>query len=581
MKKAYFNSKIYVKNMDTRVIYAVFGVLAIAVIIVVILIINNTRKNNIRNQIEDLNVRFNTIKTIPLAFKLNKAQAMAKRNEDTSEKVRSYYERYNVVEKHIEATNDLMEEIEDDFANRDYKHAESNIKTVKDNLNELETEVTSIDLFLDQFSQKENEQRDVSAKLKEAYRDIKMHINENANRLSIAYDGMEKKLEKCDELFSESEEWMYANDYTKTKETLDDIAKRMVDLKQSYEAIPELIENAKGIIPEMLDEASMQYDLARQRGVYLDNLNIDTRLKGIQEALNISTTSIISCEIDGVKQTLDKCKTDLSEILSTLEGENKDYTESKNIQDKISISLEEMKNLYAYVEGSFHTDKERFNIDEIGEFLTSSKTKVDEFSSKTIMLAGDIANDIRPASEIRKDLEELLNNINEAKDELNVKKQLIDKNTNAEDRAKTQLIKLQVVLNEVEVKVQEYHLPSISPNYKDDLALGREKINNLKKLLLEVPIDIDKLSSTLDETIDFIYTFYNNVNNIVGMAIMVENAIVFGNKYRSTYKSVDRDLSNAEFSYLNGEYTKALTMAISCMETLFPNNANEKILESN
>ena len=72
----------------------------------------------------------------------------------------------------------------------------------------------------------------------------------------------------------------------------------------------------------------------------------------------------------------------------------------------------------------------------------------------------------------------------------------------------------------------------------------------------------------------------NNVNNIVGMAIMVENAIVFGNKYRSTYPEVDRDLSNAEFSYINGEYTKALTMAISCMETLFPNTANEKILEN-
>ena len=567
--------------MDIRVIYAVFGVLAVAVIVIVILIVNNTRKNNIKNEIEGLNVRFNTIKTVPLAFKLNKAQAMAKRNEDTSEKVRSYYERYSVVEKHIEATNDLMEEIEDDFANHEYRHAESSIKQVKDNLKDLEEEVSSIDSFLDQFSQKENEQRDVSAKLKEAYRDIKMHINEGANRLSIAFDGMEKKLEKCDELFSESEEWMYANDYSKTKETLDEIAKRMVDLKESYNIIPSLIEDAKGIIPEMLDEASRQYDLARQRGVFLDNLNIDNRLKNIKDALSISTTSIINCDINGVKETLDKCKTDLTEILSKLEGENEDYTKAKKLQEDISSSLEEIKNLYAYVEGTFHSDKDRFDIKEIGELLISFKEKIDEYTQKAIMLASDIANDIRLASDIRKDADELLENINQTKEELNKQKQLIDKNTNAEDRAKTQLIKLQVVLNEVEVKVLEYHLPSISPNYKDDLAIGREKINNIKNLLKEVPINIELLGSTLDEAIDFIYTFYNNVNNIVGMAIMVENAIVFGNKYRSTYKSVDRDLSNAEFSYLNGEYTKALTMAISCMETLFPNNANEKILESN
>ena len=87
-------------------------------------------------------------------------------------------------------------------------------------------------------------------------------------------------------------------------------------------------------------------------------------------------------------------------------------------------------------------------------------------------------------------------------------------------------------------------------------------------------------SRLLDEAIDFIYKFYNNINNVVGMGIMVENAIVFGNKYRSTYPEIDRELSKAEFQYLNGEYTKALKTAISCMETLFPENADEKILEN-
>ena len=126
----------------------------------------------------------------------------------------------------------------------------------------------------------------------------------------------------------------------------------------------------------------------------------------------------------------------------------------------------------------------------------------------------------------------------------------------------------------------EYHLPTISEAYKDDLVKSREYISKIKEELDEVPLNIDNLNTSLNEAIDFIYKFYNNVNNVVGMAIMVENAIVFGNKYRSTYPEVDRELSKAEFSFLNGEYTRALTIAISCMETLFPNNADEKIMES-
>ncbi|MBO5526724.1 MAG: selenide, water dikinase, partial [Erysipelotrichaceae bacterium] len=117
-------------------------------------------------------------------------------------------------------------------------------------------------------------------------------------------------------------------------------------------------------------------------------------------------------------------------------------------------------------------------------------------------------------------------------------------------------------------------------SYKDDLKKSRDYIAKLRELIAQIPIDIVQLNGLLNEAIDFIYKFYNNINNVVGMGIMVENAIVFGNKYRSTYPEIDRELSKAEFQYLNGEYTKALKTAISCMETLFPENADEKILEN-
>ncbi|MBQ1477337.1 MAG: selenide, water dikinase, partial [Erysipelotrichaceae bacterium] len=164
--------------------------------------------------------------------------------------------------------------------------------------------------------------------------------------------------------------------------------------------------------------------------------------------------------------------------------------------------------------------------------------------------------------------------------QLTTYKNTVDKSNSDEERAVAQLMKLQVVVNEVEVKVREYHIPAIAGAYREDLVKSREYIADIKRLLNEVPLNTQSLNATLDEAIDFIYKFYNNVNNVVGMAIMVENAIVFGNKYRSTYPEIDRELSKAEFSYLNGEYTRALTIAINCMETLFPESADEKILET-
>ena len=558
----------------------VLGAIGVAIIAIVIIIASNTHKSTIKREIDNLNVRFNAIKTIPLAFKLNKAQAMAKRNDDTSEKIQSYYNRYTEAQKHIDEITEMLEDVEDDVANHNDKQVKSTIETLKTLVSDLEKEVSSIDEFLEQFSKKESEQRSVSANLKEDYRDIKMAINENSNVLAIAYDGIAKKLEKIEDLFSQSEEWMYANDYQKAQEALDDIENKIKDIKECYEVIPDLVKDAKGVVPILFDEINRQYELGRQRGMYLEHLDIDHRISNAQTVLNTCTKTLIDGDQDGVKEALDGLKEELNSILSALESEGQDFSDAKSIFENINSNINTIKNLYTYVDGSYTNDNERFDMDEVGEYLREVKTNIDNYGADVIRLSGDLESYLKPSSAIKEELQVLFNKTEEDLEKLTNYKHDIDKNSNDEERARTQLIKLQVVLNEVEVKVLEYHLPTIASNYQDDLKSGRERIANIKKLLEEIPLDIDKLNETLDEAIDYIYTFYNNVNNVVGMAIMVENAIVFGNKYRSTYPEVDRDLSKAEFSYLNGEYTKALTMAIACMETLFPNKANEKILEN-
>ena len=558
----------------------ILGSIVLAIIIVIIVIVANTKKTALKKEIDELNVRFNTIKTIPLAFKLNKAQAMAKRIEDTSEKIQSYYNRYTEAQKHIDQIAEMLEDVEDDMESGNKKQAKATIETIKISLDDCEKEVNSIDEFLEQFSKKENEERAISARLKEEYRELKMAINENSNYLAISYDGISKKLEQVEELFSESEEWMYANDYIKAGEALDEIKERIVDIKNSYEAIPDLVKDAKGVIPVLFDEANRKHSLTRQRGIYVNHLNIDDRLINAQNLLNTCTKTLIDANYDGVRETLDTIKAELNKLLEELDIENQDFSDAKSLIDNIKDNLDRIKTLYTYVEGSYKNENERFDMNEIGDYLEEVKIDIDDFGAEVIRISNDLDSSIRPSTQIKEELTTIFNKSEDELEKLTEYKHAIDKNSSDEDRAKTQLIKLQVVLNEVEVKVLEYQLPAIASSYKDDLKAGRERIAAIKKLLEEIPLNIDKLNKTLDEAIDFIYTFYNNVNNVVGMAIMVENAIVFGNKYRSTYSTVDRDLSKAEFSYLNGEYTKALTMAISCMETLFPNHANEKILEN-
>ncbi len=567
--------------MSNNVKFAIIGGLLLVAVIIVLIIVSNTKKTNVKKSIDELNVRFNSVKTVPLAFKLSKAQAMAKRNDDTSIEVKEYYQKYEDAQRNIDYINSRLEDLDDLFASRKYGECNQTIEEINDNLELSEKEVKDIDKFLEKFSQKENEQREQSAKLKEEFRELKLYINKNSNTLSIAFDGIEKKIQNVENLFSTSEEFMYVGDYLSSQDCLEKIQDNIIDIKASAKKIPELINDTKGVIPTLIEEVNRQYALLRQRGVYTKHLEVEKKLNEVQNVVSEDIKILTTGDIGNVKQDNADSKDKLNTLLNKLNNESDAYQKVRTVSDNIALKLNETKGLLNYVKVAYNKDSKRFGIEDLSTYLSEKEENVNKFQADFIELNQDIASNDSASTLLLEKGEDILSKVNADATSLMEHKVTFDKNATDEQRAKGQLMKLQVVLNEVEVKVLEYHLPTIADSYIDDLKIGREKIAEIKEQLAKVPIDIEQLNKSLDNAIDFIYKFYNNVNNIVGMAIMVENAIVFGNKYRSTYPEVERDLSKAEFSYLNGEYTKALTMAISCMEKLFPNSNDNAYLENN
>ena len=159
-------------------------------------------------------------------------------------------------------------------------------------------------------------------------------------------------------------------------------------------------------------------------------------------------------------------------------------------------------------------------------------------------------------------------------------RQRIEMSSGDEDRAKKQLVKLQIIMNQMQVKIRKYKLPNISAAYEQDMTKASRYIESLSKLMNETPLNIQLMNSTLQEALSFIYQLYNNVNNVVGTVVMVENTIVFGNRYRSTYADIDTELTRSELSFRNGEYTQALTTAIATIEKIHPGNYESMIKEN-
>ena len=566
--------------MENKYFYIIIAVLAIIAIIAAIILLKNYRKKSLKKQVDDLYVRFTAVKTVPLAFKLSKAQAMAKRSEETSASVAKYYTRYEDVEKHINQVQDLLNNVDDSIAISSYKESLESIKIAEENLEDCEKEVKEIDEFLEEFSKKENEQREYSQELKEKYRVVKTTINKNSQILSISYDGFLDKLKQCEDLFTSSEEYMYLSDYGSAQADLEKINELLEDIKHNANAVPKLVKDAKGVLPIMLDETKRELALTRQRGVYTEHLDIDNKIAQLEAKLNDDTKTLMAANAGEVKDSFEQAKETLNKLNEELADENRAFKQARETNDKAYEHILDLEKVENYVRVAYEKDSARFGLQDLRDLLKEKRENIDSFKNEYSSINSDLSSSLKPASVILDEADALSAKVDEDMKTLYSYKTTIDKSTDGENRALSQLTKLQLVVSEVETKIAEYSLPAIDESYKVDLKKAREYISQIRKETEQIPINIDQLNILLDEGIDFIYKFYNNINNVVGMGIMVENAIVFGNKYRSTYPEIDRELSKAEFQYLNGEYTKALKTAITCMETLFPDNADEKILEN-
>ncbi|MBR3252293.1 MAG: hypothetical protein IKF80_11365 [Erysipelotrichaceae bacterium] len=567
-------------TLNTTTIIIIAAVLVVIIALIVVLLIRNSHKKNLKKKMDELYVRFNDIKTVPLAFKLNKAQTMAKRNEDMAKEVETYLKRYNEVDMHINDLQQMLNDADDSQSEKSYMENLETLDMIDLAMKECEAEVKEIDDFLEEFSKKENQQRDYSTKLKEKYRIVKTTINKNSQILSISYDGFVKKLEECESLFSSSEEFMYASDYVSAQNDLEKIDEILESIKTNANKVPKLLKDLKGVVPLMMDETKREIALTKQRGVYIDHLEIDEKMAKIEESIDECTKKIMDAETNGIKADLSNDKDILNSMNEALEDENRSFKQAKETNEKAYEHIRDMEKVEEYVRIAYHKESARFGLEDLSKVLSDIRNNISKYKAKYEQINVDLISCVRPSSDILSDADELFNAAETDLKTLYSYKSRIDKSTDGESRAASQLTKLQLVVSEVETKLLEYSLPTIDESYKNDLHRAREYIEQIREMIAEVPINIEELNALLDEAIDFTYKFYNNINNVVGMSIMVENAVVFGNKYRSTYPEIDRELSKAEFQYLNGEYTKALKTAISCIETLFPDDADEKIMRN-
>lgn len=558
-------------------------VLIILVVLLVITIIVLYRKNKevkkLINELEILEVDFNTIKSMPLTFKLNKARAMSKVNEFIKEDIEEYINSYDTTQKAIDRLTTLFASAEDNISLDNINDARHDIAEIEDLASITLKSVETLNDKLDDILLQEVQLRSKVTDLKERFRQIKHSLLQNSNLIEFSEDVINNYTENAENEFTAFEEWMYISEFDKAEVSLEKISTYLNNLDKILLELPQLLPVAKEVIPSKIANVSSLYSEVRNVDLYLDHLDVTQSLSTISKNLSSDLANLRSGDVSKVKTSLDESNQNLDDLSEKLKFELESQKDLVKITQSISQKIKVAKESFLSINNNYNSISEKYDFSdlklEIAQTENNYQKLIDEYNTLQTTF-----NKFTPATKMLEELESASDKLNVLfEDVYNLDKKIEDIVAD-ENRARQQLLKLHLIINEVQVKINEYKLPSISNDYKEDVKIAKLHVRNIETLLSDKKLNLKLLNSTLTESIDYVYKLYNNVNNIVGMAIMVENAVVFANRYRSTYPEVDSELSKTELYFRNGEYTQSLTTVLELIEKIHPEDYEQLIREN-
>lgn len=564
------------KNVVSEEMMLYIGIGACVVLVLSIVIVM-VRQKKVKKDLAVLETRYNELKSIPLAFKLNKAVALSRVNEDMSHVVQACKNDFDQVQEMLKECSVLLAEADDLVYMRKAKAAMRKMNQLTNNLESCSTSANNVNETLDGVLEQENSQREQINRLKEEFRNVKKEITSQRGRFNQSIEYMEMEINAIEKMFSVFEEWMFASEFNKAADQKEEILENIKKLETLIKVLPSLYERAKGTLPRAMDEIGYYYAEIKNKGVFLEHVDFKKNLEVISDMLSEDLNRLRNGQPEGVKESLDEIEKRLIQLQEQLMKEEKAFNEVDANANALFQSIKELNEDVDSIEETYNRVYERFGFENWDQRLKETRQKLSNLNDMHRRMEKILMEKSIPFTTVLISFKELEQSEHVFRDEVAQMKTRLQQACSDEERAKKQLMKLQLIVNEIRVKMLKHRLPSVSREYEEDLHRASYMVKDIKCILEHSPLDVSEMNRQLRDAIDYIYTLYNSVNNLVGIAIMVENTIVFGNRYRAAHAEVDSELTRAELCFRNGEYTKALQIGIQAIEKIHP-GAYEKLI---
>ena len=248
----------------------------------------------------------------------------------------------------------------------------------------------------------------------------------------------------------------------------------------------------------------------------------------------------------------------------------KKLKKTNKVVEDVTKQLEQIKNMY---------DLKQEDVDAIHEEEKTLVVINDDYKK----LIGKVESKSTPYSELHKEVEELTVRLKNMTEDLDLSLKSLGNMYDDEQRAREQLSEIEKFLKASKNGIRNYKLPVISDKYFVELNEANEAISEVIKELSKKPIVIKTLNTRVDTARDLVLKLYNTTNDMIKLAALTENCIIYANRYRSSLEEVNDELVIAEKNFFKGNYNEAFLRSLNAISFVDSNTYTKliKVYEGN
>lgn len=559
----------------------IFIGIGLVVIIIAYIFYRGIRLKVFRKQIVEIENKMNATKSLPLQYRLGRVQSISKNMPDVVE----LYEEYAIEFDEISdfqrnELSVLVNEVDEQLFYGKIRKVAKRMKQLNEMLETYERDSQALLKKIEKITEIENVQRIEIIRVKEKYRGVIDQFESIRFKVEDFVPELLNIFNEIDDSFVQLEGMMNNQRFEDAKNFTKEIEERVDWVDTNMQELPNYIAVVRQYIPKKVEHIRELIKVMSEEEFSLSQLDVTNRLNMILTTLDEATQHIKRLELDNVAEILQNLVDAIDSLIRDLETEKSSFDEFKKKWDESYTLITEIYDQYKQVMIDFNRIRSLYVIDEMDIIIDEKYQEFDVILRASYDLEEEMGKGDFSYSQMIGKVETLRQKASTHQSYLNDFFALRDHLYMQEQRAIDELENINIVLLEIKSEIKNKHLPMINESYKDYIQDSYDKAAQIQAYRQNRPVELSELSKRVDGARDVIYKLYDNVHNLIVTAEMVEEAIVFGNRYRSTFLEVNTELTKAEVLFRNGEYTKALSTAVDIIEKIQPGSYEELIKKS-